>query len=244
MKKSSLLIIRKIVKKETIIFFIAGLIITTHTWGQEKLRIGFLPFPPFAMINDQAEVTGFAAEKVIGLMKKLDIAHEVQIYPPKRLHLLVSAGNIDFMLCTKTNKSYQEHVNYSHTPYLNLKMMIYSTRDKQIPAKINDLEGTVGMIRGYRIPRMINTDKITLYSVNNHDQLFLMLSSNPRRLDYVIDYETPAKIAISKNKLPITAFKSNVLYKMPLYYCIHKNYPGSQELLRRIKKVNENDYLN
>lgn len=231
-------------KRITPILILVGLIVSTQTWGQEKLRVGFLPFPPFAMSVGEEKVSGISVERVVGILNKLKIDYEVQIYPPKRLHLLMAAGDLDFMLGTKTNKVFQQHVHYSRKPYLTLKMMLYTTKDMDISGNLDELGGVVGMLHGYRLPGMMNKEKITLYSVSVHEQLFLMLTANPKRLDYVIDYETPAKIEMEKNNISLSDLKSRVLYTMPLYFCVRKTYSGSIELLRRVEEVNETYFSN
>lgn len=226
-------------KHKSIMLLVIGLMVSIHTLGQEKLRVGFLPFPPFAMAVDEDKVTGIAVERVASILKQLKVDYEIQIYPPKRLHLLMATANLDFMLGTKTNKIFQQHVHFSQKPYTDLKLVIYTLMTRDLPETLDQLEGVIGMPRGYRLPPSVNKDKVTLYPVNVHEQLFLMLTALPKRLDYVIDYETPAKMALKNTNIVPSRLKTRVLSNTPLYFCIRKDYPGSEELLSRIEEVNE-----
>lgn len=201
--------------------------------AQIRLKVGFLDFPPFAVVEG-SRVSGVLVDRITVALEQAGFEHELHGYPPVRLFSSFNRGIIDMLIGTKgPEQPYRAYALYSSSPILQMKMRVYTRKDLDIPDDVSDLKGLIGLIRGYRYGGVIDPDNSETHAIASHESAFRMLANG--RLNYVIDYAYPAETAIRENK--IQNLKSKTIYKVDLFFCLRKDFPDAADVMKRIEAV-------
>jgi ABC-type amino acid transport substrate-binding protein len=207
--------------------------------SQQHLRFGLYNFPPFAE-KTETGIKGIWVDALANTATEAGYTYDINIFPPKRLQLLIHKGEIDLSIVVIDHYDLiPERTKYSEKPIFELDAGIASLLPAA-PQEINELFfKKVGAVRGYsygtgRQRLNKHSDKIEIIESKDHNQLLRMLSAN--RIDYALTYKQPMLYEKEKIRSAREIYFSTIA-KTPFHFLISKEREEYQTILRDLESA-------
>lgn len=219
--------------KKAITFFIAsGVLLFFFPFfcqAGQKLIVGFLDFPPYAVVGETIE--GIMVKSITDAMDRSKISYELVSYPPKRMFLFFQSGKVHMIVGTEgLLDRYGQFALSSARPIMKIHVRLYAKSATPFPGDIKKITGPIGAINGFDFDGLLDGSGTAIHFVNSHDSLFKMLDRG--RLKYVMDYAVPADASLKSTGM--TDIKSQLVKEINLYLCLRKDFPHSEQVLQNI----------
>lgn len=213
----------------------------TQGLSAQQLVVGFFDFPPLLYFDDKNQISGRIAKKLLqAVSNNNDLQFVFKRYPPKRFYTELARGNIDLCFVSKSSPIVNL-VHYSRLPVLHTRISLFAKQNFTGINDIADLSNVrIGGLRGFeflgRVQQIQNsTQQLQYHPVNNRASLYKLLASG--RVDYAIDYATPALRHI--NIIHKADFFELPLEVMTVFMAIPKSKLNAQQLLTELETAIE-----
>ena len=195
-------------------------------------------FPPYYILEKGAPPGGILTEIVEKTMLNAGVEYELFAFPPKRLYMHLTSGEIDMFTGIKGGKEYHDAVVYSKKPITSSQVRIYAKSGQSIPQNLVGLHGkNLGLIRGFgyggRRKALSTADNLKFISnITSHRSALKMLERG--HIDYLLQYSN-AMDAVLEREGPVSlAFVT--LETVQVYFMLNKNMLEVDELMEILEK--------
>lgn len=226
-------------KKAIILVSIIFLITKGNLHAQETLNIGVIDFPPFYVVENDKEPSGFLLDYLKAVTEKAGYAHRVYGYPTKRLIMNLGSGEIQLTAAVKRFDVYRDFVFFSQKKIIDIDIRIYTRLDTPLPASQDELKGKkIMLMAGYSYSGLMEflidpANNITLDTSKDHTMMFRKLFA--KRGDYLLDYYNPSEFALKSINHP--DIQSHSLQKAGVFLVLSKKTPNVYEVMKRLEKA-------
>jgi PAS domain S-box-containing protein len=193
----------------------------------ESIRLGIdKSWPPFEFIDDDGKYAGISSSYVETVSKRLEVVME----PLRGLTWTdvinkVKSGELDVLPAVARTPDREDYLNFT-TPYINIPMIIATSKDGFHVSEINDLKGkSVGVVKGYASTEMLRSDYPDLNLVEMLDVATLLQALSAGEIDAV--FENLWVISYEKDRLGLDNIKvaAPTKYNIDLSMGVRKDWP-------------------
>lgn len=230
-------------KKSTFSMIVALAIIILATGMQqvhaEKLKLGYIEFPPFTYTDGGNKPAGIFIDLANTIFPVAGYEYEAVSLPVRRLASYIGSGDLDVWMGLKTLPEFKDKAYIGDTVIAELVLRAY-TKGKKPPILVKeDMIGkSIIVLRGYSYGGWITyiedpKNNINHIKANKHEAAFNMLKAD--RADYVLDYKEPAGMALQKISIPDLEF--NQISALPCYIVVSSANPNGQKIVNDLEKA-------
>ena len=197
----------------------------------EPVMMGYLHFPPHSYTKD-GRGTGIQLELAHKIFARMGQDYKMVEMPAARLYRALASGFVHIWMGANGVPELAKETIASKIVTGNIRLKLYSMREK-MPLSFEALKGQkliiiTGFTYNNKIKRIRSAKmNLTLLETTAHKTAFLML--NAGRANYLLDYESPSKIAT--DKMDIKGLSSEMIEDVPLYHIVSKKAPQPEVLL-------------
>lgn len=205
----------------------------------EKLKLGYIEFPPFTFTGDSGKPEGILIDLASQVFPEAGYDFDAVSYPVRRLASYIGSGDLDIWMGLKTLPEFKGKAYVGDTIVAELILLAYTKGKKAPILKKEDLSGkTVIVLRGYSYGGWISyinapENKVNYIKANKHTAAFNMLKAG--RADYVLDYKEPSEKALEKVSIPDLEY--NQISALPCYFIVSMKRSDGQEVINKLETV-------
>lgn len=251
------LIQNRIMKNKTslllaLIFMSTAFISEAFASKKQALKMGYIEFAPAYFTGNDGVPTGPIIQLAKDITDEANYNLQLESFPTNRLVKYIKSGKIDIWLGVKTLPGFSEHAHLGTTALRTLRLTMYSTKKVKKVSSVKDFQGLkVIILRGYSYGGWTKKikdpeNKIDYHETKSHVSAFEMLKDG--RADVLLDYRSPAELALSKVK--IEGIKRQSVSNIHCYVVVSKKTPNGKKVLEdleqafiKLNKNKDNNYM-
>ncbi|MBU1168417.1 MAG: transporter substrate-binding domain-containing protein [Proteobacteria bacterium] len=206
-----------------------------------KLKIGYIEFPPFTYTEAGGKPSGILIDLANKVFHDAGYEFEAFSYPVRRLASYIGSGDLDVWMGLKTLPEFTGKAYIGDAIIAELVLRAY-TKGKKTPILVKeDLIGkSIIVLRGYSYGGWITfiedpKNNINHIKANKHEAAFNMLKAD--RADFLLDYKEPSDMALQK--IRINDLEYNQISALPCYFVVSRANPKGQDIIKKLEKSHE-----
>ena len=209
----------------------------------QKLKIGYVEFPPYTFTNKYYRPDGLIVNRIITAIERAGYTWDAESFPGKRLFRNIARGYTDIFIGIKGIPMLRTTTYTGRIPIGKIEMRIYYIGNKKPIFKKEDLKGkSVILVRGYgytdgKLQSWTNyikdrDNKIIYEEARGNLNAFEKLKA--RRAAYLLEYKLPALQTLKKIYIP--NLKYNTIHSANIYIIISKKTKNARIVLKKIQR--------